>query len=213
MKVSIIITVYNREKFIARAIRSCLNQSMLKQDYEIIVVNDGSTDKSEKIISSFGSKIRKISYKKNKGLAFASNKGIEAAFSKYVVRVDSDDYIHEDLIKIEYDYIEMNHYDAVSCDYLIIDNEENIVSRESSLDKPIACGIMFNKDKLIEIGLYDPKFRLMEDRDLRKRFEKKFKIHNLNLPLYRYMMHDSNATKNKEDIEYYTKLLEDKHEQ
>lgn len=212
MKVSIIITVYNREQFIARCIRSCLAQSMPKEDYEIIVVNDGSTDKSEEIINSFGSKIRKISYKTNKGLAFASNKGIESALSKYIVRVDSDDYIHEDLIKIEYDYIEMNHYDAVSCDYLVVDNDENIVSRKSSLDKPIACGIMFNKDRLVEIGLYDPQFRLMEDEDLRKRFEKKFKIQNLHLPLYRYLMHDSNATKNKKDMKYYTDLLNKKHE-
>jgi glycosyltransferase involved in cell wall biosynthesis len=212
MKVSIIVTVYNREKFIARCLRSCLDQSMNKNDYEIIVVNDGSTDNSEQVINSFGNQIRKISYKKNKGLAYASNTGIEASNSKYVVRIDSDDYVHTDLLKIEYDFIEMNNCDAVSCDYLIVDLKEKIISRENAVKNPIACGIMFHKDRLIEIGLYDTKFRLMEDIDLRARFEKKFKIYNIEIPLYRYLMHESNATKNIKNVDHYTKLFKKKHE-
>tara|TARA_Y100000768_G_scaffold134012_1_gene99760 strand:- start:508 stop:1149 length:642 start_codon:yes stop_codon:yes gene_type:complete len=212
MKVSIIITVFNREEFIARSIRSCLSQTMARNEYEVIVVNDGSTDKTEDVIDSFGDEIRKISYKKNMGLAHASNMGIKAAKSKYVVRVDSDDYIHEDLIKIEYAFIEMNKYDAVSCDYLVVDTNENIISRENALEKPIACAIMFNKDKLTQVGLYDSKFRLMEERDLRNRFTKKFKIMNIEIPLYRYLMHDNNATKNLENVNKYKKLLDKKYE-
>jgi len=212
MKVSIIVTVYNRENFLSRCLRSCLDQSMNKDEFEVIVVNDGSTDNSEDIINSFGNEVRKISYTENKGLAFASNTGIKAAKSKYVVRVDSDDYIHSDLLKIEYAFAEMNNYDAVSCDYLKVDIKEKVLSRKSAVNNPIACGIMFNKDSLVSIVLYDTKFKLMEDIDLRERFEKKFKIHNVELPLYRYLMHESNATKNIKNVEHYTKLFKEKYD-
>tara|TARA_Y100001980_G_C14554868_1_gene342283 strand:+ start:2490 stop:3149 length:660 start_codon:yes stop_codon:yes gene_type:complete len=211
MKVSVIITVFNREKYISRCIRSCLDQSMNKKEYEIIVVNDGSTDNSLEIIDSFGDDIVKISYTKNRGLAYASNRGIRKAKSKYIVRVDSDDYIHEDLLKIEYAFAEMNQLDAVSCDYLKVDTNEFVLSRESAQDNPIACGILFNKDKLIEIGLYDTKFKLMEDIDLRERFDRKFQIINVPLPLYRYLMHDSNITNNQKKVNEYTKLFNEKH--
>ena len=106
----------------------------------------------------------------------------------------------------------MNKYDAVSCDYLVVDSNENIISRENALEKPIACAIMFSKDKLTQVGLYDSKFRLMEEQDLRNRFTKKFKIMNIEIPLYRYLMHDNNATKNLENVNKYKKLLDKKYE-
>ena len=106
----------------------------------------------------------------------------------------------------------MNKYDAVSCDYLVVDSNENIISRENSLEEPIACAIMVYKDKLTQVGLYDSKFRLMEEQDLRNRFTKKFKIVNIEIPLYRYLMHENNATKNLENVNKYKKLLDKKYE-
>jgi dienelactone hydrolase len=80
-----------------------------------------------------------------------------------------------------------------------------------SSKKPIACGIMFRKDLLFDIGLYDEKFRAREEEDLRKRFEKKHSIYHIPLPLYRYRMHDSNLTKNKKEMTKYKKKLAKKH--
>ena len=212
MKLIIQIPCFNEEKTLSSTLNDLPREVEGFNEVEILVIDDGSTDKTEDVIDSFGDEIRKISYRKNKGLAHASNMGIKAAKSKYVVRVDSDDYIHEDLIKIEYAFIEMNKYDAVSCDYLVVDSNENIISRENALEKPIACAIMFNKDKLTQVGLYDSKFRLMEEQDLRNRFTKKFKIMNIEIPLYRYLMHDNNATKNLENVNKYKKLLDKKYE-
>lgn len=212
MKVSIIITAYNSEKYISRAVRSCLEQSFHKKEYEIIVVDDGSTDNTGEILKSFGEWIKVIHVGENKGLPNASNLGIRKALSRFVVRVDADDYIHEDLIKIEYLYLALNNeVDAVSCDYLLVDEKENIIVRKDASTEPIACGIMFRKDLLIDIGLYDEKFKLMEDEELRIRFESKYKIDNLKYPLYRYRKHENNSTNNKDLMEHYRNLLNQKH--
>ena len=212
MKVSIIISTYNAEKYISRAIRSCMEQSMPKKDYEIIVVDDGSTDNTRYILESFGDWIRVIWLGENKGLPYASNVGIKNSLSRFVVRVDADDFIHEDLLKAEYLYLSLNNgIDAVSCDYYIVDDRENTLERRSANKSPIACGIMFRKDYLVGIGLYDEKFLLMEDEDLRIRFLRKYTIYNIPLPLYRYRMHDNNSTRNTDEVSKYRKLLESKH--
>ena len=101
--------------------------------------------------------------------------------------------------------------DAVACDYNLVNNKENVLSRENCIENPIACGIMFNKDQIIKIGLYDENFLLHEERDLRIRFLKKYNIHRLELPLYRYRKHENNMTNNKNDMDYHMSNLEKKH--
>jgi len=101
--------------------------------------------------------------------------------------------------------------DAIACDYLLVDDEGDVVSRKNCLKEPIACGIIFRIEHLIEIGLYDEKFLLHEERDLRYRFTKKYKIHRLELPLYRYRIHDSNSTSDKKTLKYFAKRFKDKH--
>ena len=70
----------------------------------------------------------------------------------------------------------------------------------------IACGILFRKECLIEIGLYNEKFKMREGHELRKRFEKKFSIARLNIPLYKYRSHSKNRTK-KKILKKYDKML------
>lgn len=212
IKISIIIATYNSEKFISRAIRSCLEQSMDKRDYEIIVVDDGSTDNTDYILNSFGDWIKIIKLDKNYGLPFACNMGIKAALSRFVLRVDADDFINEELLKVEYLFLSMNNdFDAVACDYFISDENENLIERKNAEKEPIACGILFRKDKLIEIGLYDESFQLLEDEDLRVRYLKKFNIQRIPLPLYRYRMHDNNITKQKNKMAIFRQKLNTKH--
>lgn len=79
------------------------------------------------------------------------------------------------------------------------------------MESPIACGIMFKTEQIIEIGLYDEDFLLHEERDLRIRFLKKYNIYRLELPLYRYRKHENNITGNKKEMDHYMSSLLKKH--
>jgi len=215
-KVSVIVAAYNQEKYIGRCLRSLINQNMLKHEYEIIVINDGSTDRTDYALSQFvdpkNSLVKVINNEFNMGLPAALNKGINMSSAPYIVRVDSDDFVNNNFINILYYYLDSNpDCDAVACDYFLVDDVENIIERRDSKNMPIACGIMFRKKHLIEIGLYDEEFRMQEDVDLKIRFEKKYRIHNIRFPLYRYRMHDSNITKNIEKMDSYFEKIKMKH--
>jgi hypothetical protein len=79
------------------------------------------------------------------------------------------------------------------------------------MDEPIACGIMFRTDQLIDVGLYDESFLLHEDRDLRFRFLKKYDIHRVELPMYRYRRHDTNITNDGAADELHRRKMIEKH--
>ena len=98
IKFSIIVPVYNVEKYIKKCINSILNQTY--KNYEIIIINDGSTDKSKKILESYKNIDNiKIINQTNKGLSVARNIGIKNASGDYLLFVDSDDYIDNDLLE------------------------------------------------------------------------------------------------------------------
>ena len=92
--ISVVIPVYNGEEYVKRCIDSVLSQTYT--DYEMIVVNDGSTDSSEQIIKGIKSDKIKYIYQKNKGAAAARNRGISEAKGEYLFFLDSDDAIRED---------------------------------------------------------------------------------------------------------------------
>ena len=211
MKVSIIITCYNREKYISRAIRSALGQKFNNNEFEVIVVDDGSTDSSLDIIDDYSLEVKTLKLKQNKGLPFARNYGIRKAKGRFVVMLDSDDYIDENLINVEYLFLSMNpHWGAVSCDYIIVDNDELHINRVSGAIDPIACGIMFKKDALIDIGLYDEEMLMSEEKDLRVRFLSKYHIGHIELPLYRYRKHQDNITNDVETLNKYNEKIKNK---
>ncbi len=195
--VSIIITNYNYSRYIARCIRSCLNQKNV--NVEVIVVDDKSTDKSWEVMVPFLDDIKLIKNKKNLGVAASANKGIKAAKGQFVIRVDADDYVSDDMCYFMKEYLEANH-DAfcVSCDYILIDNYENVLERKYAEKDNISCGIMYRKDLLVEMGAYDPNMRHKEEENLRKRLGDFYKIHHLRYPFYRYRMHNNNKTKEPE---------------
>ena len=134
------------------------------------------------------------------------------AKANHIVRVDGEDYVNEQFLFMLHEFLEQNKYmDAIACDYFLVDNNEEIIERCNCIDEPIGCGIMFKSNHLIEIGLYDEDFRLYEERELRHRFEKKYKIHRLELPLYRYRRHEKNITKNHEAHKIHREKLKQKH--
>jgi glycosyltransferase involved in cell wall biosynthesis len=209
MDISVVIPCYNGEKYIARAIRSVLDQCYDNDLYEVIVVNDGSNDNTSKILDYYSDRVKIITNEKNFGLAYSRNEGIRNSKGRYILCVDADDYIHRDLLKIESSFLNLNpQWDAVSCDYFLIDDNEEHLCRIDANENPIACGILFRIERLIDIGLYDKKFKANEEKELRYRFEKKgYKIHHLPIPLYRYRRHENNMTNDSNLIKDWMETL------
>tara|TARA_R110000824_G_scaffold8338_2_gene37687 strand:+ start:3081 stop:3707 length:627 start_codon:yes stop_codon:yes gene_type:complete len=195
--VSVIITNYNYGNYVARSIRSCLSQRYT--NVEIIVVDDHSTDNSLKEIEVFKEYIHLIKNKKNVGVAEAANIGIRAAKAQFVIRVDADDFVNTDMCFFMSRYLIENH-DAfcVSCDYILVDDHENILERKYSEKDNISCGIMYRRDLLLQMGGYNSNMRHREEEELRKRLGGFYNIHHLQVPFYRYRMHKSNKTKEPE---------------
>ena len=117
-KVSVIVPIYNSEKFLQKCLDSLQRQTL--KDIEIILINDGSTDNSEEIINNYLKADSRFKYFKqeNKGQAVARNRGLEIARGEYISFVDSDDYI--DLNMLEELYNAANgKYDIVVCDFYL----------------------------------------------------------------------------------------------
>lgn len=115
--ISIIIPAYNCEKSISETIESVLVQTY--RDFELIIVDDGSYDKTKYIIQNYIKKDSRIKYvfKENGGVSSARNLGIEVSIGKYITFIDSDDQIDKNFLKILYMYIKKNDYDIVKCGF------------------------------------------------------------------------------------------------
>jgi glycosyltransferase involved in cell wall biosynthesis len=196
-EVSVIVTNYNYSNYLARCVRSCLAQQNV--NCEVVVIDDCSTDNSLEVLEPFKEEIKIICNKKNIGVAASANIGIKSAKSQYVIRVDADDFINSETCYFMKSYLEANH-DAfgVACDYVLVDNHEDVIERKCAEKNNISCGIMYRRDLLLQLGSYNPKMRHREEEELRKRLGDFYKIHYLKMPFYRYRMHNSNKTKNPE---------------
>jgi glycosyltransferase involved in cell wall biosynthesis len=199
---SIIITNYNNKAFLGRAIRSCLKQSIDGSRYEVIVVDDCSTDKSKDVMVGYQDKIIRVELDQNVGVAEASNIGIKTALGSFVIRVDSDDYISENTILFMTEILLANpDIGFVYSDHYRVDEQEKILERVDintiDLLKRHGAGIMFRKSYLEAIGLYDKSFRNAEDFELLTRYIKNFNGYHLRLPLYKYRQHGTNMTKDE----------------
>ena len=120
MKVSIIVPVYNVEKYLKQCIDSLVVQSFT--DFEIILVDDGSTDNSRHICDDYAKldKRIKVIHKANGGVSSARNTGIEVALGKYIMFVDSDDYIDTDMVSVLFSEMEYNEADMVVCGFNVV---------------------------------------------------------------------------------------------
>ena len=121
--------VYNCERFVGEAIGSILNQTY--KNFEFIIVNDGSTDHSEKIILSFSDKrIKYIKNQENAGPSFATNRGLSLAKGKYIAGADSDDIYKPERLQKQLDYMENNqNVDILSSGYEAFGSENFVLSQ------------------------------------------------------------------------------------
>ncbi len=164
MKISVIIPIYNVEKYLIRCLKSIVNQTL--KEIEIILVNDGSTDNSNKICSDFAindSRIRIIN-KKNGGLSDARNFGLEVATGDYISFIDSDDYVDLSMLESMCELALKYNVDIVTCNLVKVNelNEEfkklpqsNVVNNYIDLKKDFsyfgemscfACNKLFKKE-------------------------------------------------------------------
>lgn len=153
-KISVIIPVYNVENFLHRCVESVLKQSL--QDFEIILVNDGSQDHSGEICNDYARKDKRITvvHKNNARVSAARNDGLKMAKGKYVSFIDSDDWIEPDMFQKMYKKAEELNLDIVMCDYKkksVTDDQTRtqpirggFYSREDIKDELFPCLIMFD---------------------------------------------------------------------
>ncbi|RLZ12732.1 glycosyltransferase family 2 protein [Faecalibacter macacae] len=120
-KISIIVPVYNTEKYLAKCLDSILNQTL--QDIEIIVVNDGSKDQSQSVIDRYAIKDHRIFsiYKENGGLSDARNVGLDNSTGEFIAFIDSDDYIESEMLEKMYELTKRHNSEIVLCDLVKVD--------------------------------------------------------------------------------------------
>jgi len=194
--ISVVVTNYNYGKYIRRCLRSILNQELDHSRYEIIVVDDHSTDDSLEAVETFkgAGEIKIVANTRNLGVGASSRIGVDHSRGKYFVRVDADDYVQPAFLQMLYNFLRFcPQYVGVSCDYFITDNDERVLSVESFKENGLACGLMLRTSYLERIGSYNKKKKVFEDRDLFERIEKA-KIYHLPVPLYNYVKHGESLT-------------------
>ncbi|HIJ82602.1 MAG: Glycosyltransferase family 2 protein [Magnetococcales bacterium] len=209
--ISVIVSCYNQGHWLERCVRSVSHQSGLKpEEFEILVVDDGSSDHTGEVLANLGvlRNLRAIVHEHNQGLPHSLNHAIHNARGRYIVRVDADDYVQRSFLYIMKLFLDFNrNYQAVACDFLKVNQQEQVIGRFNCFEEEIACGIMFRKECLFEVGLYNESFRMREGHELRKRFERKYRIGRLEFPFYRYRMHETNRTKDEKTVSHYDKEL------
>ena len=210
-KINVIIPVYNYGKYLRQAIQSVLSQQF--DDYEIIVINDGSTDNTAEVLREFEShpKIRLITHKKNQGLVRSCHEAIEASTGEYIVRLDADDYFDENALLVLSNVLDNNLEVGLAYpDYFLISEEGKVLDHVrlpkvgeevKLLDLPAnGAGTMFRRSCYEAVGGYDLSLRLEDNYDLWLKFLNRFKTYNVNLPLFYYRRHGANMTLNSEKI-------------
>ena len=207
--ITVYITNYNYGKFIKKAINSVLNQTF--KNYELIIIDDGSKDKSVEIINEFQNKKNiKIIFQKNKGLVVSNNLALRLSKAKYIMRLDSDDWLDPHALEIMSNILERDKkISLVFPDYYEVDKNGKILKqirrhnfkKVKLLDQPAhgACTLI-RKENLMDIGGYDEEFNCQDGYYLWLKFIKKYVVRNVNLPLFYYRQHEKSLSKNNKKI-------------
>ncbi|ODS41485.1 MAG: hypothetical protein A7315_06020 [Candidatus Altiarchaeales archaeon WOR_SM1_79] len=191
-KVTVLMSVYNGEKYLREAVDSILNQTF--KDFEFLIINDGSTDRTAEILKSYHDlRINIITNEKNIGLTKSLNKGLKVARGEYIARMDADDISIPKRLEAEYAFLKSHpRVGVVSSDVHFIDKKSRKIGTWKSCHTPedlyytlnfINCvahsTIMFRKDVIREIGNYDETIIRAQDYDLWCRLSKVTKIYKI----------------------------------
>lgn len=206
-KVSVVMPVYNREKYIRESIDSVLNQSY--KDFELIIVDDGSTDNSIQLIQQYyDSRIKLIIHENNAGVAAARNTGYLHSKGEYIVIADSDDINHPDKLLEQVNMLDINsNVDIVGCYYQHFSKHGNLEILKYPEDDALikaysvfwlqqAPASMFRKDKIKKEGifLHDETYKAAVDTEWFHKQPLNIKFMNIQKVLYYYRRHENQLT-------------------
>ena len=208
-KITVYITNHNYGEYVDQAIESVLDQTF--QDFELIIIDDGSTDNSRKILKKYEKMINtKIIYQGNRGLSISNNIALQQAKGEYIIRLDADDYFDKNALKILINEFDDENIGMVFGDWYITDQKGNVLGIEkrhdfdkdvSLYDQPAhgAC-TMFRTKFLKEIGGYDETISRQDGYELWFRFIEEYEIRNINIPVFYYRKHGSSLTDKSEEL-------------
>jgi len=208
-KISLIMSVYNGEDYLAETIDSVLNQTFT--EWEFIIINDCSTDNTSKILAEYASKDERIKVHTNETnlrLPSSLNKALSLAKGKYIARMDADDICMPDRLQKQYDFMEGKpHIDLSSCRFMTLKNgvyasggcggrgDDNSIKALLLVTNPILHPGIIAKAEIIKELSYDKNFTCTEDMELWTRFvlnNKRVEILSEYLMIYR--LHDKQIT-------------------
>lgn len=209
--VSVIMPVFNGEEYLIEAIDSVVNQTF--KDFEFIIINDGSTDNSLKIIESFkekDSRIRIIS-RENKGLIFSLNEGIQNSEGQFIARMDADDICLPQRFEKQIKLMKTNNLDICGGHYFIIDEhgkyldsiitpvEKNAILLNLAENVPFAHGSVMIKKELFKSNKYgDSKYTAVEDYSLWiDLYNRNYKFGNVDDFIFKYRDFQNSFSKTK----------------
>ena len=222
-KVSIIMPCYNSEKYIEKAIQSVLDQTY--RNFELIIIDDDSTDKTWEIIEQYAKKdFRVICTKKDeneKGISKSMNKGIEMARGKYITRMDSDDIIIPEKIFRQVQFLDKNEeYGVCSVNIAMMDNLGNIYNENVYPEQKVPsewtflwtnpvpnAPCMYRTNIIKDNNITFSNLRTAEDYDFLEKLITKTKVYMINLPLY-YYRYNEKSTYNRNRIETFKNSLD-----
>jgi len=208
---SIVIPLYNKERFIGSTLESIIKQGFT--DFEAIVVNDGSTDNSEKIVQNFNDSRIRYFLQDNAGVSSARNFGIEKASSNYVCFLDADDIWHSDFLEVMYQYILKFPRQKVFASAFEIETSKAIFNPKYSVKKTAdfeivnyfeastgesviwTSAVVIEKSVFESTGMFDPKVRISEDTDLWIRIGLQFPVLFIWKVLARYVYDEKSVSR------------------
>lgn len=206
-KVTILMPAYNAEKYIADAIESVLRQSFA--DFKLLVINDGSVDRTKKIILSFPDKRIQLIDQPHRGIASALNKGLTKSLSPYIARFDADDICLPERLQQQVEFLDQHpDYIVVGCDAeYISENAEHLFhfkcighSHEQIQEKIysycpfIHSSVMYRKEPVVKAGGYSVHAHNFEDYLLWIQLLKSGKFHNLHQQLIKIRFNPASVT-------------------
>ncbi|MEK7145822.1 MAG: glycosyltransferase [Patescibacteria group bacterium] len=197
IKASIIIRTYNGAKTLGKALESAFSQDFPEDQFEVVVVDDGSTDETSEVLAQFQSKKNfRVHQQTNQGGIVAANKGFELSQGDYVTLLDSDDIFAHDLLKKLTAFLDENpEVDFVYPDYYEVRGEEKKLVSPKSAFESLSVGTLFRREKFKEAGYFKVGVTFAEY-DLFLRTLKDWKGVHFPEPLFYYMRHDSSSTAN-----------------
>ncbi|NQT82439.1 glycosyltransferase [bacterium] len=212
-KVSVIIPTYNRREYVGRAIESVLAQTFL--DHEIIVVDDGSTDKTSRVVAAYGDKVRYI-YKRNGGSASARNLGIKHAKGRFIAFLDSDDTWLPEKLAIQISRMELMRNVGLSYTDKQIVSEDGAVIKASQgwrcpsgrifqkllMDNYISTSsvVVCRRECFGRAGFFDETMPVSQDYEMWLRISYHYEVCYIDLPLTRYLSHPGSISRQAEKV-------------